>query len=81
MSRFVIRSRFRRGDLPPGERDRQIDLGLAVLCACQSPGQVFTHAAIAAATGWSHAGSHAVEGRALKTIRKKLAALQKEGAT
>lgn len=53
-------------------REFEIDLALAVMCALQLPGQCLKHRDIAEVTGLSHGGPFAIEQAALKKIRKRM---------
>lgn len=60
------------------ERNREIDLALAVMCALQRPGQRFSSRIIAQVTGLSHAGPEAIVQAALKKLRPRCRNLRRE---
>lgn len=60
------------------ERNAEIDLHLAVMCAVQVPGQCVSHEAINQVTGLSHFGSNAIERRALAKLGRRLVGLRQE---
>ena len=54
------------------ERNRQVDLALAVMCRLQQPGERVPHRIIAEVTGLAHSGVAAIERRALVKLRQRL---------
>ena len=68
--RNIKAKHYRNVNVP--ERNQEIDLALAVLCAIQKPGEVVSVRTIAEVTGMSHEGPRAIERRALKKFRRKL---------
>jgi hypothetical protein len=81
MARFVaasgpqeidpMKARFRRNVFSK-ERQQEIDLSLAVMCALQYPGQRVKAEVINEITGMSHGGAHAIIQRALMKLRKRI---------
>ena len=60
------------------ERQKEIDLGLAVMCALLQPGECVSHTTIAEVTGMSHGGAFMIEKRALRKLQFKLRAEKRE---
>jgi transcriptional regulator len=54
----------------PPARNKMIDAGLDALLASRRPGQTFTQAEIAAATGLTRGGVHMAEKRAMRHLRE-----------
>ncbi len=65
------KTRYKRWKNNP-ERDLEVDLGLAVMCALQYPGQKIRHEVIADITGMTREGSMHIEHRALLKLRRAL---------
>ena len=54
------------------ERQREIDLTLAVMCCLLQPGQCVPRTVIAELTGMSHGGPFMIEQTALRKLRTRL---------
>ena len=71
-SRWAVKSQRKNAKNKDEERNKEIDLALAVMCAIRKPGETTTTRVIAEITGMSHEGPRVIEQRALKKLRKRL---------
>ena len=71
-----VASRYGRAHQHPVARRREIDLGLAVLCALIRPGESLTPDLIGEITGLSSAGVRHIERVAVRKLRRRVAAFR-----
>ena len=67
-----IKSGFGHNTRRKGDRDREIDLALAIMCTLQRPGECIPHRIIAEIIGMAHSGPWSIEQTALRKVRNQL---------